>query len=242
LQVEALKQENVMKRMTVGCILTGLVLAALVQPAGAQDLKERLAAVKQSIAANQQALRSYTWLEKTELSLKGEVKATKVDSCRYGPDGKVQKTPVVQPPPPEKKRGLRGKIVANKTEEMKEELQATVALIQQYVPPDSGLIQVVMNAGTASIGQAGPDLLAFNFPGYAKKGDALTVTFDKSITGLRQIDVNTWLEKPEEPATLRVVMQSMPNGISFPGSIVLSIPASKIDVRITKSNYQKLAM
>jgi hypothetical protein len=242
LQVEALKKENTMKRMTVGCVLTGLVLAALVQPAGAQDLKERLAAVKQSIAANQQALRSYTWLEKTELSLKGEVKATKVDSCRYGPDGKVQKTPVVQPPPPEKKRGLRGKIVANKTEEMKEELQATVALIQQYVPPDSGLIQVVMNAGTASVSQAGPDLLAFNFPGYAKKGDALTVTFDKSITGLRQIDVKTWLEKPEEPATLRVVMQSMPNGISFPGSIVLSIPASKIDVRITKSNYQKLAM
>jgi hypothetical protein len=227
--------------MTVGCVLTGLVLAALVQPAGAQDLQQKLAAVKQSIAANQQALRSYTWLEKTELSLKGEVKATKVDSCRYGPDGKVQKTPVVQPPPPEKKRGLRGKIVANKTEEMKDELQATVALIQQYVPPASDRIQVVMNAGTASVGQAGPELLAFTFPGYAKAGDALTITFDKAITALRQIDVKTWLEKPEEPATLRVVMQSMPNGISFPGSIVLSIPASKLEVRVTKSNYQKLA-
>jgi len=231
-----------MKRMTVGCVLAALALTTFARPAAAQDLKEKLAAVKQSIAANQQALRSYTWLEKTELSLKGEVKATKVDSCRYGPDGKVQKTPVVQPPPPEKKRGLRGKIVANKTEEMKEELQATVALIQQYVPPDSGQIQVVMNAGTASVSQAGADLLAFNFPGYAKRGDALTITFDKAITGLRQIDVKTWLEKPEEPATLRVVMQSMPNGISFPGSIVLNIPASKIEVRITKSNYQKLAM
>ena len=221
--------------------IAALALTAYARPVGAQDLQQRLAAVKQSIAANQQALRSYTWLEKTELSLKGEVKATKVDSCRYGPDGKVQKTPVVQPPPPEKKRGLRGKIVANKTEEMKEELQATVALIQQYVPPDSGQIQVVMNAGTASVSQAGPDLLAFTFPGYAKKGDALKITVDKGVTGLRQIDVMTWLEKPEEPATLRVVMQSMPNGISFPGSIVLSIPASKIDVRITKSNYQKLA-
>ena len=231
-----------MKRMTVGCVLAALALAAIAGPAAAQDLQQRLAAVMQSVAANQQALRSYTWLEKTELSLKGEVKATKVDSCRYGPDGKVQKTPVVQPPPPEKKRGLRGKIVASKTEEMKEELEATVGLIQQYVPPDSGLIQVVINAGTASIGQAGPDLLAFNFPGYAKQGDALTITFDKGVTGLRQIDVRTWLDKPEEPATLRVVMQSMPNGISFPGSIVLSIPASKIEVRITKSNYQRLAM
>jgi len=231
-----------MKRMTLGCVLAGLVLAAFARPADAQDVQQKLAAVKQSIAANQQALRSYTWLEKTELSLKGEVKATKVDSCRYGPDGKVQKTPVVQPPPAEKKRGLRGKIVANKTEEMKEELQATAALIHQYVPPDPGQIQVVMNAGTASIGQAGPDLLAFNFPGYAKQGDALTITFDKAITGLRQIDVKTWLEKPEEPAMLKVVMQSMPNGVSFPGSIVLSIPASQLEVRITKSNYQKLAM
>lgn len=231
-----------MKRLIIGCVLAGLVLAALARPAAAQDLQQKLAAVKQSVAANQQALRSYTWLEKTELSLKGEVKATKVDSCRYGPDGKVQKTPVVQPPPAEKKRGLRGKIVANKTEEMKEELQATAALIHQYVPPDSGMIQVVLNAGTASLGQAGPDLVAFNFPGYAKQGDALTVTFDKAITGLRQIDVKTWLEKPEEPAMLKVVMQSMPSGISFPGSIVLTIPASKLEVRITKSNYQKLAM
>jgi hypothetical protein len=232
-----------MKRIMIGTTVAGLALmGAAARPAGAQDLQQRLAAVKQSIAANQQALRSYSWLEKTELSLKGEVKATKVDSCRYGPDGKVQKTPVVQPPPPEKKRGLRGKIAANKTEDMKEELQATAALIQQYVPPAPDQIQVVMNAGTASLGQAGPNLVAFTFPGYAKQGDALTITFDKAITALRQLDVKTWLEKPEEPATLRVVMQSMPNGISFPGSIVLSIPASKIEVRITKSNYQKLAM
>ena len=232
-----------MQRIMMGTIVAGLALmGAAAGPAGAQDLQQRLAAVKQSIAANQQALRSYSWLEKTELSLKGEVKATKVDSCRYGPDGKVQKTPVVQPPPPEKKRGLRGKIAANKTEEMKEELQATAALIQQYVPPAPDQIQVVMNAGTASLGQAGPNLVAFTFPGYVKQGDALTITFDKAMTALRQLDVKTWLEKPEEPATLRVVMQSMPNGISFPGSIVLSIPASKLEVRITKSNYQKLAM
>jgi hypothetical protein len=232
-----------MKRIMMGTIVAGLALmGAAARTADAQDLQQKLAAVKQAAARNQQALRSYTWLEKTELSLKGEVKATKVDSCRYGPDGQVQKTPVVTPPPAEKKRGLKGKIAANKTAEMKEELQATVALIQQYVPPAPDQIQVVMNAGTASLGQAGPDLVAFTFPGYAKQGDALKITFDKAITALRQIDVKTWLEKPEEPAMLKVVMQSMPNGISFPGSIVLSIPGSKLEVRITKSNYQKLAM
>ena len=75
-------------------------------------------------------MRSYSWLEKTELRLKGELKNTKVDMCKYGPDGKVQKTAVVEPAPAEKKRGLRGKVVAKKTGEMKEELEAAVALVQ----------------------------------------------------------------------------------------------------------------
>ena len=230
-----------MKRTVIGMAIAGFLLTGLMQPADAQDLQQKLAAVKQAAAANAEALRTYTWLEKTEILLKGELKATKVDSCRYGPDGKVQKTPVVQPPPPEKKRGLRGKIVANKTEEMKEELQATVALIQEYVPPAPDRIQVVMNAGTASLAQAGPQRVAFIFPGYVKAGDALTVTFDKAITALQQIDVKTWLDKPEEPATLRVAMQALPNGVSFPGSIVLKIVDRNLEVRVTKSNYQQLA-
>jgi hypothetical protein len=132
-----------------------LAALALAQPAMAQaqsGLQEKLAAAKQAAAQSQQALRSYSWLEKTELSLKGEVKNEKVDMCRYGPDGKVQKTPAVEPPPPQKKRGLKGKIIAKKTGEMKEELEAAVALVQQYVPPQ-------------------PDLM------HVKKDDALILTF-----------------------------------------------------------------
>ena len=231
-----------MKRAFIGITLAAALVALASRPASAQDLQQKLAAVKQAAAENQQALRSYTWMEKTEILLKGEVKTTKVDSCRYGPDGKVAKTPVVEPPPPEKKRGLKGKMVAKKTGEMKEELQQTAALIQEYVPPAPDRIQVVMNAGTASLAQAGPDRVAFIFPGYVKGGDALTITFDKGITALQQLDVKTYLEKPEEPATLRVSMQSLPNGISFPGSIVLKIAERKLEVRVTKSNYQKLAM
>src|SRR5512139_3831739 len=231
-----------MNRVVVATVLAGFALVTTAaRSATAQDLKEKLAAVKQAAAVNQQELRSYTWLEKTELSLKGEVKATKVDSCRYGPDGKVQKTPVVTPPPAEKKRGLKGRMIAKKTGEMKEELQATAALIHEYVPPAPDRIQVVMNAGTASVGQAGPDGLAFTFPGYAKQGDALQITFDKAITALQLIDVKTWLDKPEEAVTLHVAMQTLPGGPSFPGTVLLTIASSKLEVRITKSNYQKLA-
>jgi hypothetical protein len=230
------------KGIAVAIALAGLAfVAAPRMQAQPQDLQQKLAAAKQSAALNQKALRSYSWLEKTEISLKGKVKSTKVDMCKYGPDGKVQKTPVVAPPPPEKKRGLRGKVVAKKTGEMKEEMEAAVALIQQYVPPSPDLMQVVMNAGAASLSQAGPGFAALTFPGYVKKGDALTLTFESAVKTLHQIQVNTWLDEPENAVNLKVTMQAVPDGTSYPGSIVFSLPKRHIEVKVTKSNYQKLA-
>jgi len=41
--------------------------------------------------------------------------------------------------------------------------------------------------------------------------------------------------------TLHVAMQSIPGGPSFPGTVLLTIASTKMQVRITKSNYQKLA-
>jgi len=231
-----------MTRATFGTVVAPLVLAlAAATPAGAQDLQQKLAAAKQNAAENQQALRSYGWIEKVELSLKGEIKNTTVNSCRYGPDGKVQKTAVVEPPPAEKKRGLRGKVIAKKTGEMKAELEAATALVHQYVPPDPGMMQVVMNAGTASLAQAGPGALVLKFPGYVKLGDALSLTFDSTVKALRQLDVATYLDTPESPVTLGVGMQSLPDGTRYPGSVVLGMPARQIEVRVTNSNYQKLA-
>jgi hypothetical protein len=210
--------------------------------ATAQDmLQQKLAAAKLNAAENQRALRSYAWIEKVELSLKGEVKNTTVNSCRYGADGKVLKTAVVEPPPPEKKRGLRGRVIEKKKGEMKAELEAAVALVHQYVPPDPGLMQVVMNTGAASLSQGGPGVLVLKFPGYVKVSDSLSLTFDSTVKTLRQIVVATYLDSPENPVTLRVGLESLPNGPNYPGSVVLSMPASKIEVRITNSNYQKLA-
>jgi len=229
-----------MTRAIAGIALAASALLA-VTSVDAQDLQQKLAAAKETAARNQRTLRSYSWLEKTELSLKGEVKSTKVDMCRYGSDGKVQKTAVVEPPPKEKQRGLKGKVVAKKTGEMKDELESAVALVHQYLPPSPDMMQTVMTAGTASLSQAGPGFVALKFPGYVKKGDALTLTFESAVKTMREIDVNTWLDKPDNPVNFKVTMQALPDGTSYPGSVVLSIPASKIDVRITKSNYQKLA-
>jgi hypothetical protein len=132
-------------------------------------------------------------------------------------------------------------VIEKKTGEMKAELEAATALVHQYVPPDPGMMQVVMNAGTASLAQAGPGALVLKFPGYVKPGDALALTFDTAVKALRQIDVTTYLDTPQSPVTLKVGMQALPDGPRYAGNVVLGMPASQIEVRITNSSYQKLA-
>jgi hypothetical protein len=73
-----------------------------------------------------------------------------------------------------------------------------------------------------------------------KPGDALTLTFEPAVKTLQQIDVSTWLDQPTNAVTLRVAMQALPDGTSYPERIALSIPDSKIEVRISRTNYQKV--
>jgi hypothetical protein len=44
-----------------------------------------------------------------------------------------------------------------------------------------------------------------------------------------------------DAVTVQVAMQSLLNGTDYPAVITLAIPSSNIEVRITNSNYQKLA-
>ena len=86
-------------------VVTAAMLAAIV-PAIAQtgagagaELQQKVAAVKQSVAENQQKLHQYQWKETTQLTLKGDAKPPSQSACQYGPDGKVQKTSMSAPPP-----------------------------------------------------------------------------------------------------------------------------------------------
>ena len=221
-------------------IAFGCLALALQSP----DLQQKAAAAKEAAAKNQQALRSYSWITKTEISVTGEVTNTKIESCQYGPDGKVQKTELSEPPPPpEKHHGRKGrrkdKIIAHKSGEMKEEMQSAAALVHNYVPPAGEKIQAVIAAGKLSV-SPGAGAAAIRFADYAKPGDSLTLTLDAASKSMRQIAVDTYLDKPEDKVTLEVDFESLPDGTSYAAVTVLAIPNDEIVVHIENSNYQKV--
>src|SRR5580704_18692765 len=80
----------------IGAVAVTSVLAvgAYAQAGGNPELTQKLAALKEASAANKQRLQQYTWTEIQQLTLKGDPKPAKTFQCQYGPDGRVQKTPI----------------------------------------------------------------------------------------------------------------------------------------------------
>jgi hypothetical protein len=204
------------------------------------ELRQKLVLVKESVAENQAALRQYTWTEQTNILLKDELKRTRFDQCRYGPDGTVQKTRVGDSPSPQEKRGLRGRLIEKKTDGLEGYIQQAVALVKDYVPPNPQQMDADFQAGNMSSGQAEPGALHLNFRNYRKPGDSLVLTFDRAAKALTQITVNTYIDKKSDAVTLQVDFQKLPNGLNYVVQVVLKARAKNIQIQTTTSNYRKM--
>ena len=229
--------------MTASCFGVAFCLF-LATASNAQDpkqvLQQKVAAFKQSVAENQKALLQYTWRESTQLSLKGEVRSTKIEQCRYGPDGKVQKTPLAAPPEKKELRGLKKRIVEKKTDEMKDYMERVVSLIGQYVPPSPDRIKA--DVGKASSSPQGPDAIEMQFKDFVKDGDLVSFVLDTAAKAIRQLKVDTYLDDAEkDKVALQVNFHSLPDGTNFAATKNLNVAAKRIEVNVTASDYQKLA-
>jgi len=229
-----------MKLTTTTCAT--LLLAVIALPALAQQpsAAERAAALKATLAASQAVLKHYEWIETTVVSVKGEEKSRQVNRCYYGAEGGVTKVALTTPPPAEKKRGLRGKIVESKKEEMTDYMKSAVALVKSYVPPAPALIQTAKDAGRVAIDVLEPGKRAkLNFRDYLKPGDTLSVEIDLTNNRLLGLAVKTHLENAKDAVSLNARMATLADGTSYTDTITLDAPAKKITVKVDNSGYRK---
>jgi hypothetical protein len=214
------------------------------QSASNPTLKEKVAELKQSVAANQTKLHAYQWTQTTQVALKGETKKDSEDMCRYGPDGKVQKTPIGAPPAPGKPlptRGLKGKIVQKKVGEMKDYTDRLKSLVSHYAPPNPEMIQAAIKAGKSSLDVSG-GIATINFADYYKPGDKVTFAFDTSEKKLQSYDVNTYLDDPKKDiVTLTNQFASLPDGTNYLQQTVLDAQGKQLKMTTTNSGNTKIA-
>jgi hypothetical protein len=220
-------------------------------PAAKQLLQQRIAQIKESMAQNQAALKQYSWVETTDISLKGEVKKHEQKNCAYGPDGKVQKTPVGEASVQQQEQGgggrrgrrkgrLKGKAVEKKVAELKDYGERFGSLIKRYAPPDPEKMKAAFQNGAAGLERSsGGEEASLVFHNYVQSGDQLSLTFDTAAKKLRSYDVKTYLDDPEDVVTLSVLFKSLPDGTNYMSDTVLESAGKQLQIKMVNVGHKK---
>ncbi len=229
-------------KITLG-VLTPVALVllsgslAFAQPPTTQ---ERVLALKASLMASQAILKQYEWVQTTIVSVKGEEKSRQMDRCYHGADGKVQKIPLTRPPQPEKKRGLRGRIVQAKTEEMTDYMKDAVALVSQYVPPQPALIQRAKDGAKVTVQPLPGQKARLTFTDYLKPGDSFALELDLASNRPLTAKVSTYLDTKADVVTLDVRFNTLDNNATHASTVNLAAPTKNLKVTLENSGYRRM--
>jgi hypothetical protein len=205
-------------------------------------LQEKIADIKQSSAANKQALAHYTWLEQQTISLKGQVKKTQQFQVQIGPDGQQQKTELNPQPPPQPSGGrLKQRIVEKKTDEFEAYGQQIAALGKQYAQLDMQALQQAYQQGNISMqpnGETGTASLIIK--SYLKPNDSVTLVFNQQQKALQSIQVASYLTDPSDAVTIAVQFAKLPDGTNHVATNQVNGVSKQMGVLIQNSGYQPL--
>lgn len=232
----------------VGCALFAATIPAL-SPLGAPralaqnpELQQRLAEVKQSAAANKQALAHYSWQQQESIAIKGDVKDTKLFQVHLGPDGKPQKVETINMPQSSggRQHGLAHHVKEKKGEEYKEYGQQIGALAQEYAQVDPQRLQQAFQQGNLVLGSAGaPGEVKMVITNYLKPNDKVTLVFNQQAKAIQSLDVATYLNDPKDAVHIGAQFDRLPDGTNHVANMQIKGVSKDLLITTQNSNYQK---
>jgi len=230
-----------LKRMAL--VLTVAVSAGVlaITPAAAQSqqMEQKLMAIKDAQAANKQKLAQYTWQETETISIKGDVKDTKVYQVSMV-NGQQQKTEVSNQAAQQGGREgrLKERVVDKKKQEYQEYGQSVGALAKQYTTPNPEALMQAKQAGNISL-QPGSGTVSLVIKNYVKPGDSMTMTVSEETHSPVSVRVNSYLNDPSDAVTISAQFAQLPDGTNHVASTLTNGVSKQLTVNDLNSNYRK---
>ena len=224
--------------------LTVAVSAGLLStvPAMAQNqqMEQKLMAIKNAQADNKQKLAQYTWQETETISIKGNVKDTKVYQIQMV-NGQQQKTEISNQKAGSS-GGREGRVkehaIEKKTEEYEQYGQQIGALAKQYTTPNPEALMQAKQAGNISI-QPGGGALSLVIKNYLKQGDSMTMTINEQTHSPASVQVNSYLSDPKDAVTISAQFAQLPDGTNHVATTTINGVSKQLGINEQNSNYQK---
>ena len=229
-----------MKRMALAMIVAVSAGVLSIAPAMAQNppMLDKLMAIKTAQDANKQKLAQYTWQETETISIKGEVKDTKVYQVQMV-NGQQQKTEVSNQQAQQGGREGRVKerIIEKEKQEYEEYGQSISALAKQYTTPNSEALMQAKQAGNISL-QLGASTVSLVIKNYVKQGDSMTMTVSEQTHSPVSVQVNSYLNDPKDAVTISAQFGQLPDGTNHVATTQIDGVSKHLTVNEQNSNYQ----
>ena len=225
----------------VQTLTIGLLFALASSPAIAQNqqMEEKLMGIKQAMTTNKQKLAQYTWQEAETISIKGDVKDTKVYQVQIGTNGQPQKTEISNQQAQQGGREGRVKerVADKKKQEFQEYGQSIGALAKQYTTPNPEALMQAKQSGNISL-QPGAGTINLVIKNYVKQGDSMTMTISEQTHSPMSVQVNSYLNDPKDAVTISAQFAQLPDGTSHVANTTINGVSKQLTVNDQNSNYQ----
>jgi hypothetical protein len=229
-------------------VVVALLLIAGLVNASPQGLDP--AKVAAAIQGNAQALKTFVWQQRMQLSLKGETKKTTLTQMNYDVNGNLQKTQLSEDPPADsgqqqqpsgggRVRGrVKEKVVEKKTGEFKEMMQGLSALVKSYTEMPHEQLQAALKNATFGQGQgdmAGSVQIVMS--NVMQQGDSMTMWIDNNALLFRRVAITSSYE--QKPVTVTANYSMLPSGQVYMGQAIINYPDKQVVVQLDNLNYQR---
>ena len=217
-----------------------LVFSILSSTATAQSTQtqELVTAIKTNLAKSKKALMQYSWIETQTVFYKGEQKSVKQYQCYYSVDGQLQKVESGAGAPAPAKRGIRGKIVENKVDDITAYVNKAAALIKTYLPPDPAKIQQIYAGGGTTVAVLVPSQeYKLSFPNYNLQGDQLSISINTTTQMLTGVAVSSYINNASDVVSFSLTYATLPDGTQYAAQTDLVAAAENIKIVLVNSGY-----
>ena len=230
---------NTNRLLTLAACTAGLL--AFISNGHAQDMSvsQRVAALKGNIQTAKIILHNYEWIQTTTVTHNGDVVSTKQERCYYGDDGSLQKVELSDEQAQQRQGLLFRRIRQAAKDEMTDYMYSAVALVKNYVPPRSSLIETVKENGNISLQPISESRARVVMQGYYKPGDTYSIEVNLRNNRPVALRVSTYVNDPSDPVTLRAEMGQLDNGATYPENITLNADNEGITIQVHNGGYRR---
>lgn len=222
-----------MKAFTRICMISLLVLLWVPSFLSAQGGPE----IGRRMAQNIEALKKYSWKVRTEVKMDGETKSVSLVLLRFDIDGKIQKTPLSAPPQPKKARGIKGRKMKQKQEEMQELIQGLSQTTMAYLHPYPQQVEDFLQKANVWEGKSGATggSTRIEGNGFIKPKDSVNYYLHSETKSPLKMEAKT--DFGGKPMQITADYRDLPNGPTYVAKVIVTYPEAKMQLIIENFDY-----